>query len=97
MKPREDKPMSNSRPGRKFKVGDPVIWTDYADGTEHPCEILECLEEDDYDPDLNGNGPLYAVRLNPGQHWQTQVAEVNLSPWPRPALEVVSDDGQDQA
>jgi len=25
---------------RKYKIGDPVIWTDYHDQKHYPCEIL---------------------------------------------------------
>jgi hypothetical protein len=86
---------------RRFKIGDPVIWTNYDDQKEYPCEILRCIEPgdddyEDYDPDLNGNGPLYAVRLRPGDTWETQVAEVNLSPWPRPDLIAVDGGDQDE-
>lgn len=96
---RKDITVSSKPAARKYKTGDPVIWTDYHDGKQYPCEILRCIEPGDddyhdYDPDLNGNGPLYAVHLKPGDTWDTQVAEVNLSPWPKPSLEAV--DHQDE-
>lgn len=75
------------KPARKFKVGDPVIWTDYSDGKQYACEILGFVEpEPDEHYDLVANGPLYVVHLKRTR--DTQVAEVNLSPWPRPSLTV---------
>lgn len=92
----------NRKPApRRDKIGNPVIWTDYSNGTLHRCEILGYVEPGDddyhdYDPDLNGNGPLYSVRCEAGQHGEMRVAEVDLSSWPKPSLEVVDGKGQDE-
>jgi hypothetical protein len=89
--------MPRKPPPRRYKIGEAVIWTDYTDQTEHPCTILEHVEpEPDEDYDLAANGPLYSVRFNRSDRWDSQVAEVDLSPWPKPSLEVVGDrDDQD--
>jgi hypothetical protein len=68
-----------SMPGRKYKIGDAVVWTDDSNGMRHPCMILGYAEPGpDDDHDQAANGPLYTVRLAPGDH--RVVAEVNLSP-----------------
>jgi hypothetical protein len=82
----------NSKPGRRFRIGDAVVWTDFANGTKHPCEIIGYPEDPDYDPDLNGNGPLYEVRRILGERRESQVAEKDLSPRTSPQADV--GDGQ---
>lgn len=73
--------MSNE-PARKYKIGDVVIWTDYADRTTQKRGTVRAYvdPEPGGDYDLAANGPLYDVQFEPGQHWQFQVAEVDLSP-----------------
>jgi hypothetical protein len=64
---------------RRYKIGEAVIWTDFTNGMPCPCTILGYAEPDPGDDyDQAANGPLYTVRLAPGDH--REVAEVNLSP-----------------
>lgn len=82
-----------SKPGRRYDVGDVVIWTDYSNGRPHRCEVLEHIEPDaDDDYDLEANGPLYGVCLEADRRGGRQVAEVDLSPLPPPSLTLVGDD-----
>jgi hypothetical protein len=94
----------SSKPPRKYSIGDPVIWTEPnqpGSGSwtaawlrdKHYCLVTGYIQitsgiDDDYD--LEANGPLYSVRLDPHQWHETYVAEVDLSPWPTPT-QVVAD------
>lgn len=87
----------NRKPApRRYKIGEAVVWTDFADGTPHRCEVLGHIEpgDDDYhDYDPTENGPLYSVRREADMRGM-QVAEDDLSPLPPPSLEVVGDQDQ---
>ena len=74
---------------RRYQIGDAAVWTDYADGTRHKTTILAHIEPDpDDDYDEAAHGPLYLATI---RGHETQVAEEDLSPWPRPSLCAVRD------
>lgn len=78
------------KPRHKYKIGDVVIWTHFDTRVEQRCTVRQHLEPDpDDDYDFARNGPLYDVQLKAGQHWEMQIAEVDMSPLPPPTLEVV--------
>jgi hypothetical protein len=73
---------------RRFRVGEAVIWTNFADGTRHETTVLAHVEPGTDDYDAAAHGPLYEVTLR-GR--RAQVAEEDLSPWPRPRLTAAPD------
>jgi hypothetical protein len=82
---------------RKYKIGDGVIWTDYADGKPYRATITGPGEPRRHDDDipLSVTVPLWLIRID-GDKWDTEVSEDCLSSPPPASLQAVpgpDDDG----